>query len=80
MNKKNIYTTDEKQPQGGQPDFCTNKFRYLFNLINFKKRIITSYSNTAVLLKFRHAKQSDKNNVLRFCTNTFEWGNYIEQI
>jgi len=31
-----------------------------------------------ILLKFRHAKQSDKNNVLRFCTNTFEWGDYIE--
>jgi N-acetylglutamate synthase-like GNAT family acetyltransferase len=31
-------------------------------------------------LKFRHAKQSDKNNVLRFCTNTFEWGDYIEQV
>ena len=26
MNKKNIYTTDEKQPQGEQPDFYTNKF------------------------------------------------------
>jgi GNAT superfamily N-acetyltransferase len=32
------------------------------------------------LLKFRHAKQSDKNNVLRFCTNTFEWGDYIEEV
>jgi L-amino acid N-acyltransferase YncA len=31
-------------------------------------------------LKFRHAKQSDRNNVLRFCTNTFEWGDYIEQV
>ena len=31
-------------------------------------------------MKFRHAKQSDKNNVLRFCTNTFEWGDYIEQV
>jgi GNAT superfamily N-acetyltransferase len=31
-------------------------------------------------LKFRHAKQSDKNNVLRFCTNTFEWGDYIEEV
>jgi GNAT superfamily N-acetyltransferase len=31
-------------------------------------------------LKFRHAEQSDKNNVLRFCTNTFEWGDYIEQV
>jgi N-acetylglutamate synthase-like GNAT family acetyltransferase len=31
-------------------------------------------------LKFRHAKQSDKNNVLSFCTNTFEWGDYIEQV
>ena len=31
-------------------------------------------------MKFRHAKQSDKNNVLRFCTNTFEWGDYIEEV
>ena len=31
-------------------------------------------------MKFRHAKQSDKTNVLRFCTNTFEWGDYIEQV
>jgi N-acetylglutamate synthase-like GNAT family acetyltransferase len=33
-----------------------------------------------MLLKFRHAKQSDKNDVLKFCTNTFEWGDYIEQV
>jgi GNAT superfamily N-acetyltransferase len=31
-------------------------------------------------LKFRHAKQSDKEDVLRFCTNTFEWGDYIEEV
>jgi GNAT superfamily N-acetyltransferase len=31
-------------------------------------------------LKFRHAKQSDKNNALKFCTNTFEWGDYIEEV
>lgn len=31
-------------------------------------------------MKFRHVKQSDKDNVLRFCTNTFEWGDYIEQV
>jgi GNAT superfamily N-acetyltransferase len=31
-------------------------------------------------LKFRNAKQSDKNNVLKFCTNTFEWGDYIEEV
>src|SRR5919108_956510 len=33
-----------------------------------------------ILLKFRQAEQSDKNNVLRFCTSTFEWGDYIEQV
>ena len=33
-----------------------------------------------MLLNLRHAKQSDKNTVLRFCTNTFEWGDYIEQV
>ena len=31
-------------------------------------------------MKFRRAKQSDKKDVLRFCTNTFEWGDYIEQV
>jgi GNAT superfamily N-acetyltransferase len=31
-------------------------------------------------LKFRHAKQSDKEDVFRFCTNTFEWGDYIEEV
>jgi len=31
-------------------------------------------------LKFRRAEQSDKNSVLRFCTNTFEWGDYIEAV
>ena len=31
-------------------------------------------------MKFRHAKPSDKHNVLRFCTNTFEWGDYIEEV
>jgi N-acetylglutamate synthase-like GNAT family acetyltransferase len=31
-------------------------------------------------LKFRRAEQSDKNSVLRFCTNTFEWGDYIEEV
>jgi hypothetical protein len=24
--------------------------------------------------------QSDKKDVLRFCINTFEWGDYIEQV
>ena len=31
-------------------------------------------------MKFRHAKQSDKNNALKFCTDTFEWGDYIEEV
>lgn len=31
-------------------------------------------------MKFRRAEQSDKNSVLRFCTNTFEWGDYIEEV
>ena len=31
-------------------------------------------------MKFRHAKQSDKEDVLSFCTNTFEWGDYIEEV
>jgi N-acetylglutamate synthase-like GNAT family acetyltransferase len=31
-------------------------------------------------LLIRHANQSDKKHVLRFCNNTFEWGDYIEQV
>jgi GNAT superfamily N-acetyltransferase len=30
-------------------------------------------------LKIRHAAKSDKEEVLRFCVNTFEWGDYIDQ-
>lgn len=32
------------------------------------------------MLLIRHAKQSDKKHVLRFCNNTFEWGDYIDQV
>jgi ribosomal protein S18 acetylase RimI-like enzyme len=31
-------------------------------------------------LKIRHATKSDKGEVLRFCVNTFEWGDYIDQV
>jgi ribosomal protein S18 acetylase RimI-like enzyme len=31
-------------------------------------------------LKIRHATKSDKEEVLRFCVNTFEWGDYIDQV
>ena len=31
-------------------------------------------------MNIRAAKQSDKETVLRFCTNTFEWGDYIDQV
>ncbi|HET7345407.1 MAG TPA: hypothetical protein VFJ05_06015 [Nitrososphaeraceae archaeon] len=41
MNKKNIYTTDEKQPQGEQPDFYTNKF-----IGNFEIRRIFNESDS----------------------------------
>jgi N-acetylglutamate synthase-like GNAT family acetyltransferase len=30
-------------------------------------------------LKFRFAKKSDKEDVLKFCVNTFDWGDYIDQ-
>jgi ribosomal protein S18 acetylase RimI-like enzyme len=30
-------------------------------------------------LKIRHATKSDKGEVLRFCVNTFEWGDYVDQ-
>ncbi|MBV9176697.1 MAG: GNAT family N-acetyltransferase [Nitrososphaeraceae archaeon] len=30
-------------------------------------------------MKIRHAAKSDKEEVLRFCVNTFEWGDYIDQ-
>jgi GNAT superfamily N-acetyltransferase len=32
------------------------------------------------LLKFRRARQSDKKEVLKFCSSTFDWGDYIEQV
>ena len=41
MNKKNIYTTDEKQPQGEQPDFYINKF-----IGNFEIRRIFNESDS----------------------------------
>jgi ribosomal protein S18 acetylase RimI-like enzyme len=31
-------------------------------------------------LKFRLAKNSDKELVLKFCINTFDWGDYIDQV
>jgi ribosomal protein S18 acetylase RimI-like enzyme len=31
-------------------------------------------------LKIRRATKSDKEEVLRFCVNTFEWGDYIDQV
>ena len=31
-------------------------------------------------MKIRHATESDKGEVLRFCANTFEWGDYIDQV
>jgi quercetin dioxygenase-like cupin family protein len=41
LEKKNIYKTDEKQPQGGQPDFYTNKF-----IGNFEIRRILNESDS----------------------------------
>jgi acetyltransferase (GNAT) family protein len=32
------------------------------------------------LLKIRLAEQYDRNDVLKFCFNTFEWGDYIDQV
>ena len=32
------------------------------------------------MVKIRPAQQNDKNDVLRFCVNTFEWGDYIDQV
>jgi ribosomal protein S18 acetylase RimI-like enzyme len=31
-------------------------------------------------LKFRFAKKSDKEDILKFCVNTFDWGDYIDQV
>ena len=31
-------------------------------------------------MKFRLAKKSDKEDVLKFCVNTFDWGDYIDQV
>jgi ribosomal protein S18 acetylase RimI-like enzyme len=33
-----------------------------------------------LILKIRRATKSDKEQVLRFCVNTFEWGDYIDQV
>jgi quercetin dioxygenase-like cupin family protein len=41
LDKKNIYTTDEKQPVGEQPDFYANKF-----IGNFEIRRIFNESNS----------------------------------
>ena len=31
-------------------------------------------------MKFRFAKKSDKEQILKFCINTFDWGDYIDQV
>jgi GNAT superfamily N-acetyltransferase len=31
-------------------------------------------------LKYRFAKESDKEEILKFCIDTFEWGDYIDQV
>ena len=31
-------------------------------------------------MKIREANISDKNSVLKFCKNTFSWGDYIEKV
>jgi len=31
-------------------------------------------------LKIREANSSDKTSVLKFCKNTFSWGDYIEHV
>lgn len=31
-------------------------------------------------MKFRFAKKSDKEDILKFCVNTFDWGDYIDQV
>jgi ribosomal protein S18 acetylase RimI-like enzyme len=33
-----------------------------------------------ITLNIRPAKKADKEEVLRFCTDTFDWGDYIEQV
>ena len=33
-----------------------------------------------IILKIRPAKKADKEEVLRFCIDTFEWGDYIDQV
>ena len=31
-------------------------------------------------MEIREAKISDKNSILKFCKNTFSWGDYIEKV
>ncbi len=33
-----------------------------------------------IKLKVRRAKRSDRDSILRFCTNTFSWGDYIDRV
>ncbi len=33
-----------------------------------------------ILLKIRRAQQNDKDEVLKFCVNTFDWGDYIHHV
>jgi hypothetical protein len=40
--------------------------------------LTTLYSNS--ILKIRPATKEDKEEVLRFCIDTFEWGDYIDQV
>src|SRR5215831_14758452 len=43
--------------------------------------ILDMYTNKqCILLKIRPAQQNDKNDVLKFCVNTFDWGDYIDQV
>jgi ribosomal protein S18 acetylase RimI-like enzyme len=43
-----------------------------------KKNEMISHNNP--ILNIRPAMKSDKEQVLRFCVNTFEWGDYIDQV
>jgi ribosomal protein S18 acetylase RimI-like enzyme len=43
-----------------------------------KKYLVQIYSN--ITLRIRPANEEDRQDVLKFCTDTFEWGDYIDQV
>ena len=76
MDRKNIYTSDEKQPQGEQPDFYTNKFignfeiRRIFNESDSKEQEMYHVTFKDGAMTKIHAHESEQ--ILISTANTSE--------